>query len=261
MDASTLRSEIVESQKFKIDLMKWKLLLAAGLGTAALGIEKDRGVPILLGLVPLVCAYVDVICYHTDLRVLAIGRFCRRKLPAAELAREYEVYCQGQRNVFKLENFALYWATFALSVLTVLGAFGLPHLVLEAGTPGARVWAASMEVARAPVAAAGAVGLIASALIRSYYRDSAAALDRSEAPSGSWLPSGALVFVAGAASTLIGVVLVGMALRPAALDRGAIGAFTLVAGLLCSGVAVQRWRAQPAEAARPANPTAGATSG
>lgn len=248
MDASALRSEIVESQKFKVDLMKWKLLLAAGLGAAALGLEKDHGMPILLGLVPLVCAYVDVICYHTDLRMLVIARFCRDELPQADLARAYEVSCLNSRQVFKLENFALFWATFTLSAVVVLVAV-VPQLVgPEPSNPGALSWA-NWRVSHVPVAAAGAFGLIASALIRSYFRDSADALDgHAEAP-GPWQPSGRWVIVAGVASMVIGAVLIGEPGRAASAGRTgsilleqlaiATGVLTFVAGVVCAGVGVQ----------------------
>jgi len=37
----TLRSEIIESQKARNDLMKWKLLLVSGLGAAGLDRTAD----------------------------------------------------------------------------------------------------------------------------------------------------------------------------------------------------------------------------
>ena len=76
-----LRDEIVESQKARCDLLKWKLALVAGLGTVGLGLgdyaPKEPGYShhYVLCLIPLVCVYVDLLAKHMTLRIMVIGCF------------------------------------------------------------------------------------------------------------------------------------------------------------------------------------------
>jgi hypothetical protein len=82
-----LRNEIIESEKARADLFKWKIVLVASLGAIALGLESALGgedaatkdPPIthtyVLCLIPLVCLYVDLLCSHLNLRIMVIGRY------------------------------------------------------------------------------------------------------------------------------------------------------------------------------------------
>ncbi|HXH40428.1 MAG TPA: hypothetical protein VNN08_17490, partial [Thermoanaerobaculia bacterium] len=147
-----LRDEIIESQRTQHDLMKWKLFLIAAIGAAGLGAFpgmmavtartptdaalKPDTTP-LLALIPLVCLYVDTLCFHNVLRVMAIARYCRSltaKNPpvigtdnlsrneAAAIAT-YENYCKNNRRNFALEGFALVTTSVILSGLVI--GFGL----------------------------------------------------------------------------------------------------------------------------------------
>lgn len=110
-----LRDEIVESQKVRADLFKWKIILVATLGSLALGIESGRssGDPAtavaapashqyLLCLIPLVCLYVDILCSHLNLRILVIGRYLQYVAAVSESATPavaYEQFVEGARNL------------------------------------------------------------------------------------------------------------------------------------------------------------------
>ena len=85
-----LRDEIIESQKARADLFKWKIILVAAIGAAVLGVGdplaagKTAGEDdmvskreYLLCLVPLVCVYTDILCAHMNLRIRVIGQFLR----------------------------------------------------------------------------------------------------------------------------------------------------------------------------------------
>jgi len=84
-----LRDEIIESQKARADLFKWKIILVAAIGAAVLGVGdplagKTAGPDdlvskreYLLCLVPLVCVYTDILCAHMNLRIRVIGQFLR----------------------------------------------------------------------------------------------------------------------------------------------------------------------------------------
>jgi hypothetical protein len=115
-----LRNEVVESQKARIDLLKWKVILAATLGATGLGIGDKGHVRdyLVLGLIPLACAYVDVVCAHNSLRIYVIARYLRG-VPADEGAA-YEKLCLQNRATFRLEDFALVWATLG-ATLAVIG--------------------------------------------------------------------------------------------------------------------------------------------
>ena len=112
-----LRDEIIESEKTRNDLLKWKLILVAALGAAGLGIGSQgaKDLVVLLALVPVVCLYVDALCFHAELRILAIASFLRM-LPATELERQYENHCKANRRHFSLEGWALLGTTVALSL-------------------------------------------------------------------------------------------------------------------------------------------------
>jgi len=57
-----LRGDLLEAQKIRVDLFKWKLILVAGLGAAASGLVGSNPAPnrgLLLALIPLsVCMLI-----------------------------------------------------------------------------------------------------------------------------------------------------------------------------------------------------------
>lgn len=124
-----LRNEIIESQKARTDLMKWKFILISGLGAAGLGFTKklndspiEHVTILVLCCIPFVCAYVDLLCRHLFLRTLVIGRFI--KIHASgndEYLKKYEEFTGKSRRMAKiisayaLENLALPVSSFCLS--------------------------------------------------------------------------------------------------------------------------------------------------
>jgi Glycosyl hydrolases family 15 len=121
--ASQLAAEIVETQKARSDLLKWKLVLLATLGAAGLGLEKD-GHPayLLLALIPLASLYADLLCTNLNLRLIVIGTYYRT------LEREpYERFVGANRRAFALEDWALYGSTCIVCVILLLmgSAFAL----------------------------------------------------------------------------------------------------------------------------------------
>lgn len=128
-----LRAEILEAERVRSDLLKWKLVLVAGLGAVGLGLNPDtKTVPLVLIGVPLVCAYVDLLCRHLILRVHVIAQFIRdpgdepsdaAAAAKQRLLQEYERFVQTKRSVFGFENWALFGSSTVLSV--VVGAWGI----------------------------------------------------------------------------------------------------------------------------------------
>jgi hypothetical protein len=106
-----LRTEIIEAQKARSDLFKWKIILVATLGAVALGLGPKDILPptasapprflndYLLCIIPFVCLYVDILCSHMNLRMLVIGHYLR----LAHLKKgepndaEYEDFAQAAR--------------------------------------------------------------------------------------------------------------------------------------------------------------------
>lgn len=137
MSVSSFRTQIIETQKARSDLMKWKLLLVAGLGSAGIGMQKLNlnEEYLLLALIPLVCVYVDALCAHLSLRITAIGEFIRSQEPVNEdqkYARDYENFLKLKPPNYGLEQLALHWSTGCISAVIagagmVLLAQGIAH--------------------------------------------------------------------------------------------------------------------------------------
>lgn len=75
-----VRQEILESQKIRNEFLKYKLFTVAAIASVGLGLSGAKGSPVinveyLLCLIPLVCLYIDIICYHNNCRIRAIARF------------------------------------------------------------------------------------------------------------------------------------------------------------------------------------------
>ena len=117
---------IIENQKVRTDLLKWKLIIAAAVATLGLGASEIKlntlpTVDLALCCIPFAAAYVDLLCSHLSLRVQVIGRFIRttqfqtgheNSLQAYEefvgRARQGDSASRGTVNPFGLEAKALY---------------------------------------------------------------------------------------------------------------------------------------------------------
>jgi hypothetical protein len=121
-----LPEEILESQKMRSELLRWKLILCAALGAAGFGLSSGSSSShiALLALIPLACVYVDLLCTNINLRMILIGRhFSANGDP-------YESFVEKHRIVFCLEDWALYGSTYALCVVLIFLA--ISYLVLAA---------------------------------------------------------------------------------------------------------------------------------
>lgn len=121
-----LKQEINQTQEDEHDLAKWKLIVTAALGAAALGANPlSHATPSesqlwLLLLIPFVCAYIDLYDYQYRLRVLLIAQFIREQGQDSILTR-YEAACdrlrQGNSGFFSLGNAASLGSSIGLSAL------------------------------------------------------------------------------------------------------------------------------------------------
>jgi hypothetical protein len=155
----SFKLEIIEAEKSRIDLLKWKFLLIAILGSIGLSLKHSSIVEpyFTLCLIPLVCVYVDLLCKHLNIRILVLGTFIKmsRSLaldlkdnPALDLSQLYEEFCHELRQprsreknnkkttknthknmTFALEDLAQEWSTIICSIFVITIAFILPFLV------------------------------------------------------------------------------------------------------------------------------------
>ena len=138
MSDSHLRSEIIESQKVRSQLLKWKLAIVAALGAAAFGLVQqniDPYVSVVLCFIPLLCLYVDILCKHLNLRMFVIGCYFRLKgkIDYEDMVEELRQLKPPQKdkykskiktlNIFELEDLALHISTYLLSFLVIVWGF------------------------------------------------------------------------------------------------------------------------------------------
>lgn len=127
-EISGLRSEILESQKARIDLLKFKLIAIAALGSVGLGLgeySKQTGnIDIILCIIPFVCIYIDFLCYHNTMRILVIGQFLAYSDDAYEQYLPELGKNNGKSNgagyYFELEDFSLEWSSCVISVFVAI---------------------------------------------------------------------------------------------------------------------------------------------
>jgi hypothetical protein len=134
------RNEIIEAEKSRMDLLKWKLILVATLGAIGLGLNNASSsskilssLHLMLCLIPLACVYVDLLCKHLQIRILAISYFLQYAEHGDDISEiswieQYEEFCESVRadksrdDAFGLEDWAQKWSTIFLSIMVILAA-------------------------------------------------------------------------------------------------------------------------------------------
>jgi hypothetical protein len=171
-DFSSLRTEIVESEKARIDLLKYKLVAIAALGAAGLGLGSGSdpshagGHPLyVLCIIPLACLYVDLLCWHNTLRILVIAKFLKGRNDPYE-----NFVAQLGKGSFDMEDWALHCSTIAISA--ALGIWGLVELgkVLRALIRTGAPMRAGLLTTGLVFFVTGALGVFLSLFMESRYR-------------------------------------------------------------------------------------------
>ena len=122
-EVSDLRTEIVESEKARIDFLKYKLMAIASLASIGLGFgdyqHNDIKIPAdyVLCVIPFVCAYVDLLCYHNTIRILVIANFLKYHDDPYE---SYITQLTDTRYLFNMEDFVLHWSSVVVSCFVAL---------------------------------------------------------------------------------------------------------------------------------------------
>lgn len=125
---SSLRSEIVESQKADIEFVKWKLIAVAAVTSILFGVgsdrERDPQLQLLIFLIPLICAYVDLVSITLAMRILTIAAFLREQNDIYE-CRVHQMRTNKGRNPFMFVPVAVHGSSLAISlVIFSAGIFG-----------------------------------------------------------------------------------------------------------------------------------------
>src|SRR5215467_132017 len=117
--AELLKQEINETMKSEHDLAKWKLIVVAGLGGAALGLGKDQPHYWLMLCIPFVCAYIDLHSYQYQARIMVLARFIREESHGDPTLKAYEELCKKCREgkAFYMGQYANLSASVGLSLL------------------------------------------------------------------------------------------------------------------------------------------------
>jgi hypothetical protein len=171
-----LRTEILNAQQVRSDLLKWKLVLVGVLGATGLGLagaDTPGHADLVLCAVPFVSVYVDLLCRHLSLRILVIGTYLQGgpggTKPSEPELTDYETFvekearelvlAEGEKRVasaFDLEDWAVSWSSVTLSLGVLI--YGVA-LVASAAAPAVAL------------IASGVVGLAVTLLARvSYHR-------------------------------------------------------------------------------------------
>jgi hypothetical protein len=167
----TLRAELIESQKARMDLMKWKLIIIAIIGGTGLGFSggtpntASANAPLALAVLPMACVYVDLLCRHLSLRNKAIGRFIESAAHDRPILQQYERYyrtvsVEAWRGI-SFESIALRICTYIVSLAII------PIGILASGFTlclGSNIWPPALFVL------SGVGGVLASAVLERRYQ-------------------------------------------------------------------------------------------
>lgn len=176
-----LRSEIIEAENARVDLLKWKLIVVAGLagigfgffnsatGTDAGNAQGGEISHLALSVIPLACLYVDLLCYNLQVRMIVISLFTQNYRPSngsndGEGYCMYEKFCDNIRGAFKLEDWAMEYSTRLISGLVMLSTL----LFIQQHNVSLRTWSNAGMYAFF-ILLSGFSGIILSIVIKKKY--------------------------------------------------------------------------------------------
>ncbi|MEC5400118.1 hypothetical protein [Uliginosibacterium sp. H1] len=126
MSVQFIQDAILKGVELRTDLLKWKLIAVGGIGSFGVGGGSNTHAPWVLVLVPLICAYVDLIYRNSCLRRNALRAFAMSKhadptyAPLAEVLRYEQGEFAQRTKRFSFESGALVWSSLLLSVAVAL---------------------------------------------------------------------------------------------------------------------------------------------
>jgi hypothetical protein len=118
------KNALLEAQKERDSLMRWKLILVSIIGAASLGFSKESPLPnakLALCLIPLTCVYVDILCRNLSIRTKMISLFLAQEMndPLEKFYQRYTDPRYKHPRGSSLESYALRYSTIFLSLLVI----------------------------------------------------------------------------------------------------------------------------------------------
>jgi len=158
-----LKEEINETTQSEHDFDKWKLIVVAAIGAAALGMGKDASENHywLMLCIPFVCAYIDLHSYQLQTKIMIIARFIREHGEEDATLQNYEKICYQLHetgNSFYLGQYANLSASIILSMLAP--ALAVARYWGRIGRLDANAWIANIL---------WAVGILLIVVLRLYH--------------------------------------------------------------------------------------------
>jgi hypothetical protein len=128
MSYCLLKQEINQTHQTIYDIAKWKLILVSSIAGLSLGLtveKQTRDFHLLLLIVPLVCAYSDLVYYQNLLRIFVLATFLRTREPSADLIVEYENYVHDtrQKKVFNFEKSSQVLSSLVFSFAAIVSIY------------------------------------------------------------------------------------------------------------------------------------------
>jgi hypothetical protein len=106
MSYALLKEEINQTHNTIYDIAKWKLILVSSISAVALGLSKEQtgDFHLLFLLLPLVCAYSDLLYYQNLLRIFVLATFLRKRQSWDSVVEYEQFVCKTRKHrVFNLE--------------------------------------------------------------------------------------------------------------------------------------------------------------
>lgn len=120
----SLRNEALAAQQQRLDLARFKIVSIAVIGAIAIGTSDlaQGSVPYVIGLIPLVAIYIDVIMETKKIQFMAIGAFLNTLDKGSPIAK-YEAFVEKRREGF-LKNYSYQYSTMVVCAGIVLIGIG-----------------------------------------------------------------------------------------------------------------------------------------
>jgi hypothetical protein len=134
MSSIHISTEIVESQKARSELLKWKIIVVSILATVGFGISTTLSkLEWAFCLIPLVCAYVDALSLHLNLRIYSIGKWHTLDLGKGldkefEYMQHYEKFTSQayKKGAYSLEKWTILYSSLLINIFIA----SMPYLEL-----------------------------------------------------------------------------------------------------------------------------------
>jgi len=127
MSYEVLKQEINQTHQTCHDIVKWKLILVSSISAVSFGLTAEkvpRDFHLLLLLLPLVCAYSDLLYYQNLLRIFVLATFLRSQT-SSDPVIQYEKFVSETRKarIFNLELFSQVVSSLIFSLAAVAALY------------------------------------------------------------------------------------------------------------------------------------------